>query len=343
MEALDELETDEIEIEFNEEKTQSEEDIPDLPEEEEKVTRRKAKRSKHIGPGRPRKNPRKEPLPKKGVAKAPQKDDSVVELLYDNPLLIKKIVAFFKSVASAKIQILFRMTDVIFYARDHHGKSHIRIRIDCNKLNHYYCKAPINIGIAQRDLELVLNVVDKDYSSILIIASKENVQKSLLMVLENSMEIDESQTIDLIGSYDQMEDEERFTNETYTIYWEWTGKNFKKCINDIKTMSDQFAITQDNCNKPLSILLTSINKKIHKNYVFKSPNKLKLKSKLFGDESFRIDMKVEYIKPISSAHIADEITILIDENKPLMTKAFVDNGVIEIKTLTDIIDDRPTD
>lgn len=300
----------------------------------------KPKKSKQVGPGRPRKNPKKEPIPKKGISKTPIDPEHVVEFMYDNPLMMKKIVAFFKSIAAQQIQIIFRAQDVIMYAKDHHEKSHIRIRIDATKLNHYYCKSNLDIGIAQKDLEMVLNVVDKDYNSIVIISKKSTIQETINIILESSIEIDENQDIELIGQYNHMDNEQVFINESYTIYWQWSGKYFKKFINDIKTITDEFAVVQERCDKPLTFEHNSNNKKIHKHYIVKNSSKIKLKSKLLGDDTFRVDMRVEYIKPISSAHIADDILILVDENRPLMTKAMIDNNVIEIKTLTEIIDDR---
>jgi hypothetical protein len=320
----------------NEEIEEDEKSADEKPDEE----KRKPKKSKQVGPGRPRKNPKKEPIPKKGISKTPIDPEHVVEFMYDNPLMIRKIVAFFKSIAAQQIQIIFRAQDIIMYAKDHHEKSHIRIRIDATKLNHYYCKTNLDIGIAQKDLEMVLNVVDKDYNSIVIVSKKATIQEKITVILENSIEIDENQDIELIGQYNHMDNEQIFINETYTIYWQWSGKYFKKFINDIKTISDDFAIIQERCDKPLMFSHCSVNRKIHKAYIVKNSGKIKLKSKLLGDDSFRIDMRVEYIKPISSAHIADDILILVDENKPLMTKAMIDNGVIEIKTLTEIIDDR---
>lgn len=306
---------------------------------------KKSKKIKQVGPGRPRKTPKKEPIPKRGIAPAAQHADNVMEFMYDKPLLMKKIVAFFKSIAAVNIQLLFRPTQLVMYAIDHHGKSHVRVVIDGSKLNHYYCKTTYDIGVAQKDLEMIVNVIDKDYTSMVMCITKDNLQKSLTIVLEHTLEINENQTIDLVGLYNHMTNEDSFINESYTIYWKWTSKYFKKIINDIKTMSETFAITQSSCEQPLIIMHNSENKKIHKNYVIRNSNKVDLKSKIMGDDSLRIDIKVEYIKPISSAHIADgiaeDITIYIDETKPLMTKAFIDGGVIEIKTLTDIIDDRP--
>jgi hypothetical protein len=293
------------------------------------------------GPGRPRKTPKKEPIPRKGTTNKPINEDSVVEFLYDMPLVMKKIVAFFKSLAAAQIQIIFRPTDIIMYAQDHHKKSKIRVRIDGSKLNQYYCKSILDIGISSKELESILNTVDKDYSSIILVSTAGNTQKNLIAILENDIQIDETHTIDLIGQYNHMDNEEEFTDENYMIQFEWPGKYFRKTINDIKTISTQISISQEDCESPLELCYTSSNKKIHSRHIVKNADKIKLRSQLSGDDTFHVDIKVDYIKPISSAHIADEIMILVDENKKFMTKAYIDNRTIEIKTLTEIIDERP--
>jgi hypothetical protein len=295
------------------------------------------------GPGRPRKIPKKEPIPRKGIIRNPTIHDAVVEFLYDQPLVMKKIIGFFKSLASAQIQILFRPTNIILYALDHHKKSKMYVKIDASKLNHYYCKSVLDIGISCKDLESTLDGVDKEYSSIILISTAGHTQKNLSLILENDIQIDETHTIDLIGQYDHMDNEHEFIDEDYMVKFEWPGKYFRKTINDIKSASSQISISQEDCDAPMEIGYTSANKKIRSKHIVKNPEKIKFISCLDGDSSFRVDVKIDYIKPISSAHIADEIMIMVDENKKFMTKAFIDNKTIEIKTLTEIIDDRPDD
>ena len=295
------------------------------------------------GPGRPRKTPKKEPLVRKGISKTPTNVDDHIEFLYDQPVLLKKIFQFFKSLAAAQIQIMFRPKDVVFYAEDHHKKSRIRIRIDASKLNHYYCKSVLDIGVASKDLELILNKVDKEYSSVVILSSIGSTQRSITLVLDNDIQIDEIHTIDLIGQYNKMENEEKFTDEDYAVKFQLPSKYFKKTIGDIKTMSSQLSITQEDNESPLVFEYLTPNKKIQSKHTVKDSNKIKLTSNLESGESFRVDVKIDYIKPISAAQIADEVIIMTDENKAFMTKAYIDNEAIEIKTLTEIIDDRPDD
>lgn len=324
----------------------------DSHQEKKKKSRKKTKKKhdedkktskKKNGPGRPRKEPKKEPIPRNGIVSTPKIEEAVVEFLYDSPVIMKKIISFFKAIAATQIQIIFRAQDVVMYATDHHKKSRIRVRIDGSKLNHYYCGKDFDVGINSRDIDSILNKVDKEYSSIILLSYKGNTQKNLSVVLENDIQIDETHGIDLVGQYNKMENESEFIDENYTIQFTWPGKYFRKTINDIKSISTQLSITQEDAESPLGFCYTSVNKKIHSQHIVKNPDKIKLISKLSDSDSFRVDVKIDYIKPISSSHIADEITIMVDENKHFMTKAIIDNGTIEIKTLTEIIDTRPTE
>ena len=258
-------------------------------------------------------------------------------------MIFKKIFQFFKALAARDIQILFRPKEIIFYAEDHHGKSKIRVKIDTTKINHYYCKDVLDIGISSREMELILNKIDKDYGAILLISSVNTKNSCIDLTLENDIQIDELHTIKLVNLTKKMENETSFIDENYTVSFELPSKYFRKTINDIKTMSTELSITQENMNSPLVFEYSNENCKIHSKHTVKNNEKIKLKSNLEEEESFRIDLHIEYIKPISASQIADEITIFADENKDFMTKAFIDDKTVEIKTLTEIIDERSED
>ena len=305
------------------------------PKAEKKTTNKK-------GPGRPRKAPCREVLPRRGISVKPTNPETCIEFLHDDPNMFKKIITFFKSTATHNIQIIFRPTEVVMFAKDHHDKSKIRIRIDATKVNHYYCKNTLDIGIALKDLDQLFNKADKDYKAFVLYSNSSGMQKNIVLTFVNEMEIDEVHTIDLIGQYNHIDNEREFIDEDYMIKFEWPNKYFRKTINDIRTISSQLSITQEDKNQPLILEYTSENKKIHSKYNVKNPAKIKLKSGLRHGDTFRVDIRLDYVKPISSSHIADNIVILLDENKKLMTKAYIDKDLaIEIKTITEIIDIRP--
>ena len=293
------------------------------------------------GPGRPRLNPTHPPAPRAGISKKPNDPDNHIELIYDQPIIMKKIFQFFKSIAASQIQIIFRPKDVIFYATDHHGKSKIRLRIDAEKLNNYYCKSVIDIGIDTKPMELVLNKVDKDYKSMLMYSDNNSLNKHLVIVLENNMDIYEMHNIDLISLYNKMEDESAFDETDYTIRFNFPSKYFKKTISDIKSISNLLSINQEDNESPIVFEYCTANNRMKSKHTLKNKEKIGLVSKLREGDSFRVDISIEYIKPISSSQIADDIVILLDENRDFMTMATIDNGTIEIKTLTEIVDDRP--
>lgn len=291
-------------------------------------------------PGRPRKNPKRNPEPRNGIASTPQNQDHVLEMFYSIPLIFKKIIAFFKSLASLELQIIFRHEEVIFYATDHLKKSEVRIKIDAHKLHHYYCKREFHIGLNCHDLELIFNKVDKDYVNLKFISDVSSQQKTLMIMLDNHININETHTVRLIGNYKRMSNEDEFLDTDYMIKFMYPSKYFKKTISDIKTMSSRLCIIQESSEDPLEIEYRSDNKKVQSRHIAKSSSKIKLESHLDPDDSFRVDIVVDYIKPISNAQIADDVYILVDENKKLMTCSYIDDGTIEIKTLTQIIDNR---
>jgi hypothetical protein len=292
------------------------------------------------GPGRPRKTPKKEPSQRKGIALNPFSADHHIEFLYDQPIIFKKLSQFFKLMASQTLQIVFRKNDIIIYTSDHHQKSKIRVRIDTTKLNHYYIKEITDIGLLTKYLELLFNKVDKDYSDLLILSNIGETQKSLNLVFNNDMQVNENHTIDLIGIYNKMENENEFIDENYTIKLDMPGKYFKKIINDIKFMSNEISIYQNTVDSPLVMGYINADRKIRSEHFIKSNAKIKLKSYLHENKSFRANLKIDYIKPISSSQLSENIQWFLDENKGSMIKAIIDNGTIEIKIKTEIIDER---
>ena len=57
------------------------------------------------------------------------------------------------------------------------------------------------------------------------------------------------------------------------------------------------------------------------------------------DDTFRTSFKIDYVKPLSSALLSENIEICASEDKPLMFIIKMDDA-IELRILTDIIDNR---
>lgn len=291
------------------------------------------------GPGRPRRTPVRQPKPKNGIVTTPTDARHYIEFLFDKPLIFKKLWQFFKLMAVDRLHLSFDKENITIYCSDHHKKSNIRVKINCNEVNHYFCENELDIGLSCKNPELIMSTIDKTYNSILFLSSKDNIQKNIQVVLKNDIDIEEAHKIELIGEYDRIENQERFSDENYVVKFNLPGKYFKKMISDIKTFSDQLTIRQDSHDDNLMFEYIKNDKKIKSLYTIKNNNSINLKSNLVEDDTFRTSIKIDYIRPISSALLSENITIYADENKPMMFIINMDPAV-EMRILTQIVDNR---
>lgn len=291
-------------------------------------------------PGRPRKTPLREPRPRNGIVDKPKDENNFIEFLYDKPLIFKKLWQYFKLMAVDKIQMIFRLNEIILWSEDHHKKSKMRIKISGDKVNHYYSSEELDIGMTCKNPELIMSTIDKTYTSILFLSKISYTQKDIRIILNNEIEIDESHRIELIGEYDKIENEEQFLDSEYTIKFELPGRYFKKMISDIRAFSDQITIRQDGKGEPLIFEYMKSDKKIKSYHIVRNNNSINFSSKLQDDDTFRVSFKIDYVKPISSALLSENIIIYAHESKPLMFSILMDKSTVEIKILTEIIDER---
>lgn len=290
-------------------------------------------------PGRPRKKMAQLPKPRNGIVMNPSDAQHYIEFLYDKPLIFKKLWQFFKLMAVDKLHLNFKKDSIIIYCSDHHKKSYIRVKIDCTKVNHYFCEKELDIGLLAGNPSLIMSTIDKSYNSILFLSTHDNIQKNIQIILKNDIDIEETHKIELIGEYDKNINDEKFVDENYAIKFKLSGKYFKKMISDVRTFSDQLSIRQDSVDDNLMFDYIKHDKKIKSLHIIKNSASINLRSALGEDDTFRTSIKIDYIKPISSALLSEHIEIYADENKPLKFIIQLDE-CIQMSILTEIIDNR---
>lgn len=291
-------------------------------------------------PGRPRKNPIREPKPRNGIVDKPTNENNYIEFLYDKPMVFKKMWGHYKNMAVEKLQMIFRPEELIIFGEDHHQKSKMRACIKTKNINHYYCSGVLDIGIMCSDLEKITSTIDKTCNSIMFLSKKGHTQKTIKIVLATDIEIEKNHVVELIGDYPKLEEEDMFLDMEYPIKFELPGRYFKKMISDIKGFSEQITIRQDSNEHPLIFEYITKDKKIKSEDVVKNGKIIKFQSTIGADDMFRTSFKIDYVKPISSALLADSILICAHETKPLMFMVLVDSNTVDIRILTEIIDER---
>lgn len=290
-------------------------------------------------PGRPRKSQVMLPQKRNGITLSPSDAQHYIEFLYDKPLIFKKLWQFFKLMAVDKLHLNFKTDGIIIYCSDHLKKSHIRVKIDCNKVNHYFCSNELDIGLLCSNPSLIMSCIDKSYNSILFLSTHDNIQKNIQIILKNDIDIEETHKIELIGQYDKNSNDERFIDDDYTIKFKLSGKYLKKMVSDVRTFSKQLSIRQDSADDNLLLEYTTDDKKINSLHIIKNNSTINLRSKLQEDETFRTAVLIDYIKPISSALLSETVEIYADENKPIKFIIYLDD-CIQMCILTEIIDNR---
>lgn len=297
-------------------------------------------------PGRPRKNPIRQPRPRRGLVEHPTNAQNYIEFLYDKPLIFKKILQLLKAMAIKKVYFLFSKTSITIWCEDHWGNKNIRIKINCDEVNQYYCHGELDVCILSRNLELIMATIDKSCNSILILSTQDNAQKNLQIILKNDIGTDTSYKIELLGDIFKPprpdSNESKFDVLDHMINITLPSRYFKKTISDIRTFSDQITLKQDSDADPLMFEYSKTDKKVKSYMIIPNNDCIEINSNLAPGNWFSTSFMIEAVKPISSALLAENIKIYADEAKPLMFAYRMDNNTIELKAMINIVKETKT-
>ena len=286
-------------------------------------------------PGRPRKKPLKKPLKRNGISEHPLNADNCMEMIYDMPSVFKRIFTLFKSMAVKEICMEFKENTIDILTTDHLKKSHIKVVIKCDKINHYYCKEPIKSYLNPKNMEKIIQVLDKNYMTIAFVLKTITNRSILNIIFKNDIEIDEYREIDLIQASNTAYNMS-FESDNYPIKFVLPGKYFKKFINDISSFSDTLTINKIGSSS-LTFSYTSKDKTVKSKHIVQSPDSIQLVSLICNDDIFSSSIQIDYIKPLSSSLLSDYVSIAADTHKNMIFKVDVDNKTIEILVNTNTI------
>lgn len=292
--------------------------------------------------GRPPKEKPFHAKPRHGVVDEPSESKAVIEFVYDIPTIMKKIWGLFKSLGVDRVQCICKRAEIILWAKCHYGKNKVRVKFDCSKVNQYYVEKPLDIGFCSQDIEPIMNMIDKTYSTINFAVLDGQARKNFWIICKNESMIDEHHKIDVVSDYEKMSNEEEFLFEDHKIHFTLRGRYFKKTVSDMKTMSKKMFIVKNGV-QPLMFKYDSNQKKVESTHVVRNNESIDLYSGVAEDEYFRVGFVLDTVKPFSSVFSDDHIKIFADENYDLLFVSSMDGGTVEIRILTEIIRNKPKD
>lgn len=288
-------------------------------------------------PGRPRKNPKRPPVPRGGISKTPCKSDNVVEFIYSEPIIYKNVLNLFKAASASEIMFIFDLTELRIIGCDHKGKTLFLATFDCTNVVHYYCPEKTVVTIHAAHLNKINGCIGKDNTIISIVLEKEKISKSITFMFKNEMMIDAEHEIDLmLPTVDHQSQLSDFEFKDHEVSWEWPSIYFKETLGDIMRFTTTFTAQKNGKSGSFMFLYKSDGGNIVSTNIVKNPEQSKFVEKISDKDIFSVSVLIEYIKPISVATLSKSIRIYADRGKKMIFIAELDS-CITVKCAAPII------
>lgn len=276
-----------------------------------------------------------------GLIDKPNHVTHIMELIYNEPKVFKKIFGMFKGYYVDDIFINFKKDMIYIISKDHTKKTIIKIVIDCNKVTEYYCKTPFEICIKREYLEKIFSTIEKNHSKIVLFSNEDTFQSSIEVNLINEdLSIHDSYVVDLSLQHKNLEKDlmdccSNYDKNDYLINFVIKSKSFKKFINDTSVNGKLLTIEKIGENN-LKFKMC-FNNKINFTRTIVNEESYNLSSQLNENEYFNINLELEYIKPFSNMNISDNVYVYIDKNKKAIFENIIGDKMCTISIYNDII------
>ena len=294
--------------------------------------------AKRRGPGRPPSKPPAPPLEKKGIVDAPKDSNHRLEFVYGDPTVFKSLFAYFKNIKARAIHLRCTPKGLTFFARDHSNTSRVVAHVAGEHVNWHYCEGEYWIGINRDTVEKIFASIDKTFYKITIIQLHED-PNSLMFVLKDA-EVDKECNYKVtLSAYppddDLYEAEKMLTPEAilanFPVEFTLTAKQFKKSISDASNYSDSITFEKIGTH-PLQLSYTKPTMVFHE--VYRSADKISLRSSVPPDTTFRAQVKLGNVKSLASSMVTDDIRILCRENDDILFRSKIDAKALVVSTMT---------
>jgi hypothetical protein len=313
------------------------EELPDVPDEiPDIVIPRK--------PGRPRKPIKKNVVPFVGLAteavnhaEAKGTDmEFILEILYDNPVMYKKIIGVFKSHDTETVRVRCTREHITFYAENASNHNHIYARVEGRNMSRYYCAYDhYEIGLKVLAFSKVLDTMTGDNSKIQINVRKRYEHQKIKLTTTNDELEDQSEfELDILHlePYDWCIETVLGEEPNYPISFHLPAKYAKKKVGDFKTLSDTISIERvRGGHVRMSTSYTGGGGRY--DLYFKNPERIGLRCTVGPKEIFSTTVLIGYIRSFCSSLVSDELYFSADRTRDLILTAYLDQELLNKKPI----------
>ena len=289
------------------------------------------------GPGRPPRRPPPPPLEKKGIVDSPNDADNKMEFAYEEPQVFKSLFTYFKNVKAKEVHVRCAPGGLTFFTRDHEKQSRIVAHVDGRHANWYYCDEEFWLGLNRETIEKMFSSIDKSFSKISIVHRQDDSETLTFILKDLDIEKEANYKFKVSALDDDeelVEAEDELTPEAmaenFPIEFLLTDKQFKKSVNDIAAYSDTVTIERHG-RLPLQFTYAKVG--LTYNEVYRSDEKIRLRSEIADGHSFRCTVKVANIKSLAASMVTEDVRLLLREDGDILFRSAIDAKALVVSTL----------
>lgn len=298
---------------------------------------------KKRGPGRPRKNVPKKKLDRLGIVTSPSNAEEssdpgsvhAVELIYENPIMFKKIFTLFKVYSIEYVHILFDTDRVYMYSISSSNSELILVEIFGERMNKYYLEEPFHIVLAIEKIHSIFQGIAKNFSSVIFATTRSAKHHKFWIIFNDDNEESSNYCVDLNTPENNPIEDIRSTlsrESTYPISFEMEFKALKHKVVEygnlhVKTMEiGQTIGTNATGDTTYRVYLAcgTQDGQIMNQSPFNNTARINLIS-TFEESQFIAPVFLSSIKPLAGTLISDKVKLTVDEEKPLIFTADLDH------------------
>jgi len=204
-------------------------------------------------------------------------------------------------------------------------------------MNHYYCEKPFWMGLNRESVERIFSSVDKSFFKVTLLHRHDDPDN--LSIIFKDADIDKECVYSVaVSTLDK--DENLFAAEALItpealkeppIEFLLTSKQFKKSVSDACHYSDILTFEKIGSH-PLQFTYNRVGISYHE--VYRTPEKIQLRSDVADESIFRCTVAIANIKSLASAMVTDHVRIYCREDDDLLFRSEID--VLILSTLTNI-------
>lgn len=287
------------------------------------------------GPGRP---PKKEPAPivnHNGIATTPHDPQNRLELVFDEPMVLKNLFIYFKNLKSPFIHIRSKKDGLTLFARDAAETCCIIAELPGNELNHFYSDTEFWIGLQRTHVERIFASVDKSFYKVTLVLRHDD--PDTLMIIFTDADIDKEcqyrVNLSMVEIDKTLKETEQCISslhlEKSIIVFSLSAKQFKKSITDASYYTDTITIEKMGLHN-LQLTYTQVG--VAYNEIYTNSKKIELQSRLTTNDSLRCTVGLDRMRSLAAAMVTDRIQIYCNPGSQIIFRC--DVSALIVSTIT---------